>query len=165
MVEIIRTPDDTPFVDKRGDRFHLAGRPPNLHGGPVFGYYIVCNGVYEQEWRTAPTRMADLLISAKELVLDDFGITWHKKPDDYWYERQYDRTWTIRNKVPPYGQRLEEAPSLTLNRVEALARLIAAEKMQLVEHPLGNRLPEQLWLQCMPAAEAIMQLIKVEKPT
>lgn len=43
-----------------------------------------------------------------------------------------------------------------MDNVERTARLIAAEKMGLVKDPRGERLPAELWMQCIPAAEAAL---------
>lgn len=44
-------------------------------------------------------------------------------------------------------------------RVCHLARLIWAEKAALLQSPLGERIPEDLWKRYLPQAEAIMLLI------
>lgn len=46
------------------------------------------------------------------------------------------------------------------SRVEALARLIAAEKMNLLRDTLGRGLPDDLWKQAEPLAAAVMTLIR-----
>ena len=49
-------------------------------------------------------------------------------------------------------------------RRNALARIIAAERMDLMKDTLGEHLPPDLWKQMLPRADAIMLLIhtKVE---
>jgi hypothetical protein len=44
-------------------------------------------------------------------------------------------------------------------RREALARLCAAGKMQLLRDPVGQRLPDELWQQMLPQADAILTLL------
>jgi hypothetical protein len=45
-------------------------------------------------------------------------------------------------------------------RMEALARLIAAEKMGLLNDPLGQDLPYDLWKQAEHLAAAVITLIR-----
>ncbi len=46
-------------------------------------------------------------------------------------------------------------------RRDALARVIAAEKMLLTKDPLGQQLPYELWSQMLPQAESLLHLVKV----
>lgn len=45
-------------------------------------------------------------------------------------------------------------------RTEALARIVAAERMGLLEHPTGEKLPPDFWQRCLPEGRAIMTLIE-----
>lgn len=44
------------------------------------------------------------------------------------------------------------------DKVEHLARMMAAEKMGLVKDKLGERLPRDLWSQCIPNARKMLGL-------
>jgi GTPase SAR1 family protein len=43
-------------------------------------------------------------------------------------------------------------------RVEPLARILAAEKMQLKNDKTGEKLPDELWEQCIPDARKFLGL-------
>jgi hypothetical protein len=44
------------------------------------------------------------------------------------------------------------------DKVEPVARMIAAEKMGLVKDSLGENLPYELWSQCIPGARRYLGL-------
>ncbi len=44
------------------------------------------------------------------------------------------------------------------SRVEPVARLLAAEKMNLVKDQYGENLPAELWTQCIPEARNFLGL-------
>jgi len=46
------------------------------------------------------------------------------------------------------------------DRVEPLARMLAAEKMGLVKDKLGENQPYELWSQCIPEARCFLGLDK-----
>lgn len=46
-----------------------------------------------------------------------------------------------------------------MNLLEFLARCLAARKMSLIHDKQGGRLPEDLWRQCLPDAEFIVETI------
>lgn len=46
------------------------------------------------------------------------------------------------------------------NRVEGMARLLAAEKMKLQKDVFGENLPDELWTQCIPDARRYLGLEK-----
>ena len=52
-----------------------------------------------------------------------------------------------------------ESTMATCRRIEAMARLIAAERMKLRKTWDGSGLPDDLWKQCMPEARAVYLLI------
>lgn len=56
-----------------------------------------------------------------------------------------------------FGERRTNAVN---TRTEALSRLIAAEKMNLLDDPLGQKLPDDLWKQALSSALAVMVLVK-----
>jgi hypothetical protein len=44
------------------------------------------------------------------------------------------------------------------DKVEPLARMIAAQKMGLTKDKFGDNLPSDLWTQCIPAARLLLGL-------
>ncbi len=48
-------------------------------------------------------------------------------------------------------------------RIEKRARAIAAVKMGLVKDPWGERLPDELWKQCLPQAEREVIQLKLNR--
>lgn len=45
-------------------------------------------------------------------------------------------------------------------RVEFLARIVAAEQANRVDDPCGDQLPSEAWQRCLPEARAIMTLLE-----
>jgi hypothetical protein len=45
------------------------------------------------------------------------------------------------------------------DKVESVARMLAAEKMGLVKDKLGENQPYELWSQCIPEARKLLGLV------
>jgi hypothetical protein len=48
--------------------------------------------------------------------------------------------------------------------IERVARRLAAHKMRLQKDTLGERLPDDLWRQCIPEAQAALAAIRSQTP-
>lgn len=60
--------------------------------------------------------------------------------------------------IPPEEAAREMANAKLLRR-QALARLICAEKINLIKDALGQHVPDFMWKRCLTEAEDVLKLI------